>query len=154
MTRHGKIGRLPKGIRDELNRRLANGEYAKRLVVWLNGLEEVQAVLKADFEGKPINEQNMTGWKQGGYVEWKQTVEVAELAKELRDKPERITQALGGGQANDYLATLMSVQLAELSQMFLDRKLSVEERWKRFCKVNEQLSRMRRDNHRELLCDY
>ena len=38
MTRHGKIARLPLEVREELNRRLENGEPGDRLVEWLNGM--------------------------------------------------------------------------------------------------------------------
>ena len=143
------MARLPKAIRDELNRRLADGEQGKRLVVWLNGLEEVQAVLKADFQGKSINDQNMTAWKQGGYQDWAQKEDVAELAAELRDRPEGIMKALDGAEASDCVATLLSVQWAEISRSFFDRNLSIEERWNLFRKVHEQVSRMRRDDHRK-----
>ena len=36
MTRNGKIARLPRAIRDELSRRLQDGEPGKHLVQWLN----------------------------------------------------------------------------------------------------------------------
>ena len=45
ITRNGKIARLPRAIRDELNCRLADGEIGGRLVDWLNGLPEVQKIL-------------------------------------------------------------------------------------------------------------
>ena len=35
MTRNGKIARLPREIRDELNRRLDDGGQGKDLVEWL-----------------------------------------------------------------------------------------------------------------------
>ena len=44
-TRNGKIARLPRGVRQELNRRLHEGEQGKRLVAWLNALPEVQPEL-------------------------------------------------------------------------------------------------------------
>ena len=153
MTRHGKIARLPKAIRDELNRRLADGEHGKRLVVWLNGLAEVRAILEADFEGKAISPANLTQWKQGGYQEWQQKIEVTELARELRERPQGIKEALEGGEASDYLGTLMMVQLAQISQTFLDKNLSVEERWKRFRTVNMELARMRLGDHRKRMRD-
>jgi hypothetical protein len=42
MTRKGKIARLPRHVRDELNHRLDDGESSTHLVIWLNSLEEVQ----------------------------------------------------------------------------------------------------------------
>lgn len=70
MTRRGKIARLPKEIREELNRRLENGEQGARLVEWLNGLPEVKAILEKDFEGQAINEPNLTQWRNGGFLDW------------------------------------------------------------------------------------
>jgi hypothetical protein len=43
MTRNGKIVRLPRSIREELNRRLDNGEQGKALVEWLNSPGDPQA---------------------------------------------------------------------------------------------------------------
>ena len=60
MTRLGKIARLPRAVREQLNHRLADGEMGKRLVEWLNTLPVVHAVLTAEFGGRAINEQNLS----------------------------------------------------------------------------------------------
>ena len=70
MTRRGKIARLPRHIREELNRRLENGEQAIRLVEWLNTLPEVKEILKSDFGDHPITDGNLSEWKNGGFLEW------------------------------------------------------------------------------------
>jgi hypothetical protein len=70
MSRFGKIARLPLDIREQLNRRLQDGEIGKDLVVWLNSVPEVQAVLKAEFGDRPVNEPNLSDWKTGGYQDW------------------------------------------------------------------------------------
>ena len=49
MTRNGKIARLPRAIRDELNRRLDDGEPGVQLVNWLNGVPEVRDILRNEF---------------------------------------------------------------------------------------------------------
>ena len=69
-TRTGKIARLPSAVREELNRRLDEGVSGKALVAWLNALPEVQAILRAQFGGQPINAVNLTKWRQGGYRDW------------------------------------------------------------------------------------
>jgi hypothetical protein len=69
-TPKGKIGRLPKGIRDEVNRRMENGEKGRALAAWLNSLPEVQTVLAAEFGGRPIREQNLSDWRKYGYRDW------------------------------------------------------------------------------------
>ncbi len=71
-TRVGKIARLPLAVREELNIRLRDGESGKRLVSWLNELNEVKDVLTLEFKGKPIDKSNLTHWRLGGYREWLQ----------------------------------------------------------------------------------
>ena len=63
-ARSGKIARLRKAVREQLNRRLADGETGPDLVAWLNGLPEVQAVVAAEFVGCPVREQNLSQWRQ------------------------------------------------------------------------------------------
>ena len=75
----GKISRLPRDIREQLNRRLDDGEPGNRLVNWLNELPAVQALLAEEFGGAAINEQNLTNWKQGGFREWRMQQEIASL---------------------------------------------------------------------------
>ncbi len=70
ITRVGKIARLPHSIRDELNQRLFNGALGPELAKWLNALPEVQEILATSFAGSPINRQNLTEWRQGGYQDW------------------------------------------------------------------------------------
>ena len=50
MTGRGKIARLPVELREELNRRIRNGEPGTGLIEWLNGLPEMQAVLALEAE--------------------------------------------------------------------------------------------------------
>jgi hypothetical protein len=70
MARTGKIARLPRPVRDELNRRLEHNLPGRELADWLNSLPEVKEVLAARFQGKPISEQNLSEWRQGGFAEW------------------------------------------------------------------------------------
>jgi hypothetical protein len=68
--RNGKIAKLPEPIREQLNARLHGGETAVSLMQWLNTLPEVRAVLAQKFGGRPLNSQNLTEWRQGGYQQW------------------------------------------------------------------------------------
>ena len=63
MTRVGKIARLPRLIREQLNRRLEDGEPGVEALAWLNALPEVLTVLEKDFAGRPISVQNLSEWK-------------------------------------------------------------------------------------------
>jgi hypothetical protein len=83
VTRNGKIARLPCEIRDQLNRRLQDGEQGKRLVSWLNALPQVRHVLAEGFGGKPIREQNLSEWRKGGYPDWLAQQEALDLVKRV-----------------------------------------------------------------------
>src|SRR5215469_16739949 len=94
MTRRGKIARLPRHIRDELNQRLDNGEPGVALIDWLNNIPEVKDVLETHFDSQPVSASNLTEWKQGGFHDWQahqearvyvqdSNCDAAELAKPL-----------------------------------------------------------------------
>src|SRR6266403_3185331 len=103
LTRNGKIARLPLAVRQELNRRLDEGEQGKKLVAWLNGLPAVQAIAATEFGGKPIREQNLSEWKQRGYRDWLAKQEALEIAERLREDATE-WNAEGRGALTDTLA--------------------------------------------------
>ncbi|MCX6952988.1 MAG: hypothetical protein NTV51_12605, partial [Verrucomicrobia bacterium] len=70
MTRTGKIARLPRALRDTLNRRLLEGEPGPRLLAWLNKQPETKAVLAEDFDGRAVTAQNLSEWRLGGFGDW------------------------------------------------------------------------------------
>ena len=76
MNSPGKIGRLPRPLQKELNRRLLRGDSSTPILEWLNPLPEVQAILQADFAGTPINKQNLCDWRASGLVKWETRQEV------------------------------------------------------------------------------
>jgi hypothetical protein len=69
-TGNGKIANLPTEIREELNRRINDGDSGKELVEWLNAKPEVIAVIDKLFDGIPISEQNLSQWRTHGYRQW------------------------------------------------------------------------------------
>ena len=140
MARRGKIARLPKEIREQLNRRLQNGEAGNQLVNWLNWLEEVQAVLKTEFEGRPVNEPNLSDWRNGGYLDWEMKQE-AEMLRQTRLRAERLDEAMDGTEISNCLATVVAAEITGLARTLLVKETDLEKRWKRVCQVNKQLSR-------------
>jgi hypothetical protein len=65
-TCNGKIARLPRNIREKLNQRLENGEPAGAILPWLKARPEVKAMLADRFAASPVNQQNLTNWRQDG----------------------------------------------------------------------------------------
>jgi hypothetical protein len=111
MTRNGKIARLPRQIRDELNRRLQDAEPGDTLLPWVNGLPEVQAVLARQFGGSPINKQNLHEWRSGGFAEWQTRQETLADARELAADAAELETATDG-RLTDHLATVLAARYA------------------------------------------
>lgn len=89
-TGKGKIARLPARIREEVNRRLENGERAADIVAWLNQEPVVRERMAEYFNGAPVSEQNVSWWRQGGFEDWKRrknafVTEPAEVPQGRRD---------------------------------------------------------------------
>jgi hypothetical protein len=95
MTRNGKIARLAQPIREQINLRLQNGEEGKQIVAWLNTLPKVAALLAAEFNGQPINQNNLSNWKLGGYRDWEEQQNDLEAAKSLVADAAELGQVAG-----------------------------------------------------------
>jgi hypothetical protein len=143
-TRNGKIARLPRAVRERLNRRLRDGEEGKKLVVWLNELPEVKAVLAAEFGGKPIREQNLSEWKKGGYRDWlthQESLEVAEkIAEEAID-----WDAKGGAPLTDTLAFWVASRYAVKIRRVVEAKGT--ESWRTLRQMCADVVELRRGDH-------
>jgi hypothetical protein len=115
MVRNGKIARLPREIRDELNRRLQNGDQGGPVLAWLNALPAVAAVLAREFAGHPVSKQNLCEWRAGGFAEWQARQETLDQARELAADAGEITAATDG-RLTDHLATVLAVRYAAALQ--------------------------------------
>jgi hypothetical protein len=145
MTRLGKIARLPRKLREELNVRLQNGEVGTELVEWLNGLAAVQKVLKARFEGRPISEQNLSEWKQGGYEDWGRHQENCAYAAMLMEMSSDLEEEAGEKRLEERLVAPLAMGLARLLRE-AEEMPAGPERHKLILEVARQLSQLRRDS--------
>ncbi len=160
MTRNGKIARLPGGIRSELNARMENGEETESLLAWLNGLPVAQEMLKAKFEGAPLNKQNLSEWRLGGFREWQLRQEWLEQAKGLEDAAGEINQEMEAQSLPRLLAGVLAVRYAALLNGWngeVDEKIEGQLRLLRgmvrdvalLQRTLERASRLERDINRE-----
>jgi hypothetical protein len=106
MARNGKIARLPLALREQANHRLLDGESNRAVIAWLNALPEVQRVLADQFGGQPINDQNMSDWRRGGYAEWSDRRQRLEHTRELAQFSMKLAEASGGTLADGTAAIL------------------------------------------------
>lgn len=114
VARVGKIARLPEKIRIELNRRLADGETAKTLLDWLNSRPETQPVLAAEFGGRAINEQNLSEWRRGGFVDWQRHEEMRSWIQTLEDESGDLFEAAELIDLDEQVETLTLMQLGRV----------------------------------------
>ncbi len=80
VARKGKIARLPLVIREQVNRRLLDGQSGRTIVEWLNGQPNVREIIAAQFQGSRhggqkyvpfVTEHNVSEWRtHGGYEDW------------------------------------------------------------------------------------
>lgn len=149
MTRKGKIARLPHSTRAILNAKLRNGVPGTKLVEWLNGLEIVQLVLKAEFEGRPINEQNLTEWKQGGYEDWLRQQETRQWVCELAEEAAELEQEAGDFSVADWLSSSLGVALGRYLQIVAAQAADDPKQRQALFELSREIGRLRRDDHDE-----
>jgi len=113
MTRTGKIARLPEVIRQQLNQQIADGVPGVKLVEWLNSLREVRKALKENFDGREINEVNLSEWKGGGFVEWQMQRGLMESAKAMVEDGTNMKAELDG-VLTEHLSLAMAARYAQL----------------------------------------
>jgi hypothetical protein len=146
MTRRGKIARLPLDIREQVNRRLENGVEGKQIVEWLNSLPKVRALLKAEFDGQPVNEPNLSHWKTGGYRDWQEHQEALEATRQFVADAQELSRAASGDLAGKLavcLAARLAVALRHLPSAEEDAKGHLEG-LRRLCAA---VARMRKGDH-------
>jgi hypothetical protein len=148
MTHVGKIGRLAKVRREELGRRIEDGQPGKELVKWLNSLPDVRAVLAEKFGGRAISESNLTVWKGSGHLQWLWREEAREGTKELIADSNRLDDEAEDWSLGERLGTVMAAAMNGLAMALLSEEPDRKKRWKHFREVHREVSRLRRDDYR------
>lgn len=146
ISRRGKIARLPEEIRRQLNQRLRNGEAGAKLVPWLNSLPEVQTIITDEFEGKPVREQNLSQWRQGGYAAWLEQQEALEMAAPVAADLQDLAES-AGGPVTDQMAIWLTARYLLATQNLDTAHASNELRWERLREFCSDLVALRRGDH-------
>jgi hypothetical protein len=116
--RRGKIARLPRAVRDELNIRLDDGQEADDILPWLNALPEVQKIITERFNGVGVSPQNLSAWRQGGFQEWLLHRELLDTAVHVRENLREMGDALGYALPEDFPLLITNQMLAQLTIRF------------------------------------
>jgi len=132
----GKISRLPREIREQVNEKLDGGEPGKRLVAWLNDLPEVRALLAAEFGGAVINEQNLTNWKQGGFREWRREREVEAFTQQPAGQTAPVT--------TEQLTTIVAVRYLAAVREWQESPMPAGRRWRQMRVILRDVLKLQR----------
>ena len=111
MARQGKVARLPHALRQEVNRRLLNGDTARSIVEWLNDHDDAKQTLDTYFHGQPFNPQNISEWRSGGYRDWLKKKEKVENLKTLASFSLDLAKA--GGSISEGAAAIAAGEILQ-----------------------------------------
>jgi hypothetical protein len=112
-TRIGKIARLPLEAREHLNRRLQNGEMGGPILKWLNELPETIKVLAELFNSQPINKQNLSDWRHGGYQDWLNHQDREKWISRVCEQGDQLEVAEGTADLYDCFSRILIAEMAE-----------------------------------------
>jgi hypothetical protein len=115
----GKIGRLPARLREEVNRRLHDGQSAGQILPWLNAEPDTLKALELYFEGEAISAQNLSAWRNGGFRKWLKQQQDIEETKARAQISLDLAKASGGNLSEGALAMLTG-EVLEMVQEFAD----------------------------------
>lgn len=112
MARQGKIARLPHVLREEVNRRLLDGQTSGKILGWLNDQADAREIWEDQFEGMAASSQNLSEWRAGGYREWRARKEKTENLKTLSCFAKDLAKS--GGSIADGAAAILGGQILEV----------------------------------------
>ena len=117
--RRGKIARLPRAVREQLNVRLDDGQEAAEILPWLNDLPEVRQIISERFNGTPVSPQNLSAWRQGGFQEWLLHRELLDSAAHMREHVAELNEEIASDSPDgiphplaDYMVATLTVRFA------------------------------------------
>jgi len=103
--RNGKVAKKPKAVRDQINH-------------WLtDGLTYSSIIEKLGDDGKDLNEENLSNWKEGGYNDWLKEQQRIEI---IRIKQEFAVDLLKDGDGTKIQEAALQVSAANLIQLMVD----------------------------------
>ena len=121
---------------------------------WLNSCDEVQDTLAEHFDERPITEQNLSEWKQGGFKDWQHHQETRALARGFLAEAEELEEEIGEIPLTDRLSETVALTLARLLREAISGEkgpaqrmaiLEIAREFARLRKQDHQMERLRRE---------
>ena len=145
MSRIGKIARLPHDIREQLNRRLLDGQSGTEILQWVNELPQCRQMLAQKFGDRPIDDNNLYEWRHGGYEEWLWHEDRRDRLGTNFEHIAKLDAVGDGSQVADRLGAIVAAELATALNM-LEGISDMNDRWFRLREISRELTRFRREN--------
>ena len=147
-NRNGKIARLPRALRDELNQRIDDNHTGPDLLKWLNELPEVRTILEQHFQGSVITPQNLSEWRKGGFLDWFKFQHVLAMTRELLSDAGAVRAELNSQKVSEALATMMAIDFSTTIKAKLEATTDTDQRLECHYKLQSHIARLRRDDCR------
>jgi hypothetical protein len=141
ITRLSKIARLPAHIREELNRRLHDGELSRTIIPWVNELPETKKVMADLYRGKPVTHQNLSEWRHTGYQDWLFHQQRLEWNRRLGEEEAEVTEQ---NRCEDGYEAMGFQFLYDISQALkaMRQIKNQDQRWNRLETLAREFSRL------------
>jgi len=145
MSRIVKIARLPEQIREQINRRLQDGEKGRDIIAWLNALKEAKASLSKEFVGRAINDSNLSAWRLGGYRDWEAQQAALDEVRRVTSEGTELAKA-GEHALADKLAVSLCGRYAVATRRLMEAG-DGEKAWKLLRELCHDLAVLCRGDH-------
>src|SRR4051812_31259145 len=114
--RRGKIARLPKAVRDQINQMLRDGAAYETIIQKLNSTPGILPY--------PISQHNLSQWKRGGYQHWLDQQEWREDMRAKQADAVDLLQESESPKLHEVSLQLAVMRVFELLQRFQAASLS------------------------------
>ena len=118
MARTGKIARLPKVLRDQVNLALRDGATAARVIELITEAKAGGTLNGDASEIELPNDQNITNWRDGGFADWLKEQARLDDMRAKREFALEIVKQNEGGKIHEAGLNLAASQIFELLQDF------------------------------------
>ena len=155
MNTTSKIARLPRDLRNKLNRCLDDAQPGNEILQWLNRDKTVRKILANQFDATPITKQNLSAWKTGdGFLNWKNNRDALDLAKELGGDADETFSEFGNNDEGspafaDKMALWFSVRYMVMARNLIAsvQNADLEKQESAMRRILRDLSALRRSEH-------
>lgn len=122
----GKLQTAPREIRDEVCRRILDGQLSPQILPWLHAQPEMSRHLRERFAGVEVSDKNFSDFRTGYYQKWLKERKTIAKQRELSEHALNIVKS-SGLHTSDAAAALAAGRLLEAVDALADEETPAEE---------------------------